>query len=514
MMRPHHAEHAATVVLSGLVTEVQLRTDRIARVTMRVRQKSVDVVGSWPWHPHALHPHATSLRIRASAGRQRFLTLRQVLHCSTPPGRMEALTAALDQRHPSPELTEAVDQVALQAEPCFAWTWESRLSSSTWQRLLPQVRERPWSFWHVYGAHPQACLTFSACRALSAKGDPALAAAQQVQQVETCCAQLKSTCIVSPAVPLGTASPDLVEGRLRRVGGVLYPRRLYDLERRVERLCRGMGSSLVVSAASAPPGGEWRAVVTPTLPSAQRLRCGTLPLRRQGGAAAAVLVRDAHLLGLEQAEELLAAVARNRGTLALHGDPHQLPPLGTGALFRNLLGVTESPVFVPACPAERIASTASVESWVRQRWRRSDELLVCSTSRWCALFNGEGPPRSGDRVVCVSNVTGGPADGTVGTLREGLTLETPDGQTHTLPSLDVVQRGWAVTVRRIQGADLSRWPRLVVASADMSRRALRTAVLGGGRRCRVMHQCEWDEYADQDTVRGENRSTVSAHQQD
>ncbi len=228
---------------------------------------------------------------------------------------------------------------------------------------------------------------------------------------------------------------------------------------------------------------------------------------------AAVLVRDAHMLGLEQADDLLATMAGACGHLVLHGDPHQLPPLGTGALFRNLLGVTESPVFIPECPAERVeTATTSVESWVRQHWRRSDELLVCSTSRWCALFNGEGPPRIGDRVVCVRNVPGGPADGTVGTLREGLTLETRDNNTHPLPSLDVVQRGWAVTVRRIQGADWGQWPRLVVASADMSRRALRTAVLGGGQRCRVMRQCEWSEYVDKDTVKGENRSAVAAQQ--
>ena len=495
-------------VIKGLVTDVKVRAERIARITLCDRRRSIDVVGRWPWNPLVLHPHSTSLRIVVTVGKHRCLTLRKVLHCSTPAARLRTISGALDRRRPSAQLAEAVDRAAARDEPCFAWTWESRLRSARWQELLPQVRDRPWSFWADYGSHRLACLDFSTCRALSAADDPALEAACHIQRLERRCAQLKSTALVGGELPGGELPGDLRCG-VRAAGGRLYPERRYQLERRVEARCRALGSRLTVTTAAPAAGDAW--VVAPTVPTARHHRCHTLPL----AAAAlrgrpAVVVREAHLLGLEQAAALLDLLAdgeRPLAELVLAGDPHQLPPLGTGSLFRNLLGCTATPVFVPTCPAT-LVTDRSLESWVRQHWRREDELLVCSSARWCTLFNGSQPPRPGDRVVCVRNVPG-LADGSVGTLRPGPALERRDGSVHPLPDLAAVQCGWAVTVRRIQGADLSEWPRLVLASCDMGRRTLRTAVLGASQRCRVVSQSEWSELADGDTVSGENGSWVA-----
>ena len=498
-------------IVKGLVIDVKVRAERIARITLCDRRRSVDVVGRWPWNPLVLHPHSTSLRIVVTVGKHRCLTLRKVLHCSTPAARLRSISGALDRRQPSAQLAEAVDRAAARDEPCFAWTWESRLRSARWQALLPQVRDHPWSFWADYGSHRLACLDFSTCRALSAEDDPALEAACRIQQLERRCAQLKSTAVAGE-LRRGVCEVDgLADLRcgIREVGGRLYPERRYQLERRVEAHCRALGSRLTVTV-EVPTRDA--VVVAPTVPTARRHRCRTLPLDAaaalRGRTPPAVVVREAHLLGLEQAAALLGQLPAGPAELVLAGDPHQLPPLGTGSLFRNLLGCTASPVFAPSCPAT-LVTDRSLESWVRQHWRRNDELLVCSSARWCALFNGSNSPRPGDRVVCVRNVAG-LADGSVGTLRPGPALERRDGSVHPLPDLAAVQCGWAVTVRRIQGADLSEWPRLVLASCDMGRRTLRTAVLGASQRCRVVRQSEWSELADGDTVPGENGSWVAA----
>ena len=546
------AASPATSTIHGLVLQVRGAQARRAEVVLELapHRTTCAVVGEWPWNPLALRPHSTSLRVRARRGpraraRPRHgggrVCLVRVLRCSTPDDEMARRSRLLDtglppalagslpgsrevrelRRAAPPALIEAADAVASAQDPRFSWTWQDRLLSAAWRAAARACRDEPWSLWRDYGTHPGACLPHRAClalhRAAGHRAEPE--GVKCIRALAARCAALKSTgarllererrrCDRAAAGVPGIRSDAVVALRC----GARSPRPLHRLEREVEALCHRLRREGRLLLGGRPADGAAR--VCPTVPSAHTHRATTVDRFTPPAPAAPpgeIAVMDAHLLGLEQAATLLAAAPRG-WAVRLVGDPCQLPPLGTGALLRNLLGPgagAGAGAAVPSGGAEVVDLPAGtpIDRWCRQH-RRAGETFLCASSHWCRLLHPGDPEE--DRVICTRNM-GDLYNGMIGVRTHGgrsLTLRC--GAVHAVTDPAALLPGWAVTVRRLQGGRISG-PVLVVATPDMSRRTLHTALAccAEPASCRVLRTCPWDELLDRDTAEHENASWVA-----